>query len=420
MPQFSTTQPSTTQPLTIALISPDYPPDPQGTGIGTYTKLLAHYLTERGHTVHVITRGLTFQDETQTSGNLTLHRIGVPRPAVPMELDALKVTRLAFTSIANELTYRRRIARKLEYLIQTETIALIESAESFAESYFYKPEKYLHIPFIVKLHTPFAVGELFDKNLPEPIRQLVRFFERRLILKASHLTVPSYLPKVLFQREMNLGNRPIRVLPNPPPVGLANKPESQEAEPLEVLFVGRVTTFKGVFVLAKAIPKILEIHPETRFIFVGADASNPKGGGSTIEALKASLPAKALANVTFTGHVKLGEVSTYYQRAAVCVFPSLFENFPYTCLEAMSYGKAMVGSSHGGMSDLLDDGQCGLLYTPPDENELARHITTLLSNKNLRDELGQKARQRALDYFGSERVMNLTEAFYNKALEDCR
>ena len=45
-----------TQSLTIALVSPDYPPDPKGTGIGTYTKLLAHYLTERGHKVHVITK----------------------------------------------------------------------------------------------------------------------------------------------------------------------------------------------------------------------------------------------------------------------------------------------------------------------------------------------------------------------------
>ena len=77
------------------------------------------------------------------------------------------------------------------------------------------------------------MGELFDKNLPEPIRQFVRFFERRLILKASHLTVPSYLPKVLFQREMNLGNRPIRILPNPPPLGLTDKPNSQEITPLE-------------------------------------------------------------------------------------------------------------------------------------------------------------------------------------------
>ena len=409
----------TKNPLTIALVSPDYPPDPKGTGIGTYTKLLANYLIERSHKVHVITRGLSIQDETHTTGNLTLHRIGVPRPDVPMEINALKVTQLAFTSIVNEINYRRRIAKKLEHLIQSETIQLIESAESFAESYFYKPQKYPKIPFIVKLHTPFAVGELFDKNLPEPIRQWVRHFERSLILKASHLTVPSYLPKVLFRKEMNLGNRPIRILPNPPPPGLADKPTSQETAPLEVLFVGRVTAFKGVFVLAKAIPKILERFPETCFVFVGADASNPKGGGSTIEALKASLPESAKAKVSFTGHVKLEEVNHYYQRAAVCVFPSLFENFPYTCLEAMSYGKAIVGSKNGGMSDLLDDGTCGLLYTPPDEHELAQKITQLLEDKILREDFGQKARKRALEHFSAERVLNFTEAFYRQALEDC-
>jgi glycogen synthase len=407
------------KPLTIALVSPDFPPDPKGTGIGTYTKFLTHYLTERDHKVHVITRGLTNQDETHSSGNFTLHRIGVPRPDIPMELNALKVTGLALQSIANELSYRRQIAARLEYLIKTENIQVIESAEAFAESYFYNPNKYPHIPFVVKLHTPFAVGELFDRNLPEPIRQLVRFFERRLILKASHLTVPSYLPKVLFRREMNLGNRAIRIIPNPPPVGLTDKPESHEIEPLEVLFVGRVTAFKGVFVLVKAIPRILEAHPTTRFIFVGADASNPKGGGSTIDVLKASLPERYREQATFTGHVKLEEVSHYYQRAAVCVFPSLFENFPYTCLEAMAYGKAIVGSSNGGMSDLLDNGRCGLLCTPPDEHELASKIIQLLQDKNLRDELGAKARARGLEHFSSERVMNLTEGFYRQALEDC-
>jgi glycosyltransferase involved in cell wall biosynthesis len=405
--------------LSIALVSPDYPPDSKGTGIGTYTKLLAHYLTERGHHVHVITRGFTKQDETRTEGNFTLHRVGVPRPDVPMELTTRKVTQLALQSIANELAYRERIAKKLEHLIATQNIQLIESPESFAESYFYKPEKYPHIPFIVKLHTPFAVGELFDKNLPEPIRQVVRFFERRLILKASHLTIPSLPPKKLIQQEMNLENRPIRVIPNPPPLGLTTKPESQEAEPLEVLFAGRVTAFKGVFVLAKAIPKVLRSHPDTRFIFVGWDVSSNKGG-STIEALKASLPKKSLENVTFTGHVKLEQVSTYYQRAAVCVFPSLYEIFGYTCLEAMAYGKAIIGSHNGGMRDLLDDGRCGLLYTPPNEDNLAQHINKLLENKNLRADLGAKAKARVLEHFNSERIMNLTEAFYKQALEECK
>ena len=353
-------------------------------------------------------------------GNLSIHRIGVPKPDIPLEINALKVIKIALTSLGNEIRYRLRVASKLEKLISSENIHLIESADSFAESYFYKPERYPHIPFIVKLHTPFAVAEIFEKNLPEPIRQAVRFFERRLLIKASHLTVPSYVSRSFFRKEMNLGNRPIRVLPNPPPLRKSDEFANQETYPLEVLFVGRVTASKGVFVLIKAIPKILEQCPETRFIFVGGDYSNPKGGGSTIEALQSGLTAEVREKVVFTGHIKLEDVSHYYQRTAVCVFPSLFENFPYTCLEAMSYGKAIVGSGNGGMADLLDNECCGLLYTPPDENELAQKIIRLLENKNLRHQLGTKARVRVLEQFSSERVMNLTEGFYKQALKDCK
>jgi glycogen synthase len=414
-------EPALAHPLRIALLSPDYPPDPRGTGIGTYSKLLAHYLTERGHTVHIVTRGVA-QDSTEAitgqaagqlsakgQGRLILHRLGIARPAIPLELKPHKLVALIASSLHTELAYRRRIAAKL-----------IESAEAFAESFFYQPKRHPRIPFIVKLHTPLAVGELFDKNLPEPLRRLVRHFERQLILKASHLSVPSAVSKELFCREMNL-DRPIEVLANPPPLTLqqTTQPEKTPSACPEVLFVGRVTAFKGVFVLAKAIPLVLQAVPEARFVFVGADASNPSGGGSTIDALKASLSEGSLSRVDFTGHLRLEDVSAYYQRAAVCVFPSLFENFPYTCLEAMTYAKAIVGSANGGMTELLDGGRCGLLYHPPDEQELAKQIIRLLTDQPLRERLGTAARWRVATVFSAERVMDQTEAFYRRALQDC-
>ena len=407
-------------PLKIALVSPDYPPYPFGTGIGTYTKLLAQQLIERGHTVHVVTRGVTTQDESQVSDRFGLHRIGIPRPSVPMELDTLKVVRLAVLSMVDEFRYRQRVAQKLEWLIASEGIQLIEAADSLAEAVLYRPERHPHIPFIVKLHTPLAVGEIFDRNISEPIRQCVRLFERGFLLKASHLTVPSAVPQGFFRQAMGLGNRAIHALPNPSPLGLAGPPSGVEARPDEVLFVGRVTAFKGVFVLVKAIPEILAARPETRFVFVGADATNPHGGGSTIAALQAALPESARDAVRFVGRVPLEEVSGFYARASVCVFPSLFEVFGYTCLEAMALGKAVVGSSNGGMADLLDGGRCGLLYTPPDEHELAAHVLRLLADPSLRAELGERARIRALEDFGNQRVMALTEAFYRRALEECR
>jgi glycosyltransferase involved in cell wall biosynthesis len=407
------------RPLRLALVSPDYPPDPKGTGIGTYTKLLAEYLSERGHTVHVLTRGE--EDSSEQQNGVSLHRIGVARPDIPYRLELFTVARLALTSFASEFHYRRKIAAKLEQLIVSEHLDLVESAESFAETLLFPARRYPNLPFIVKLHTPLAVGELFDKNLPEPARRLVRAFERRLILKASHLSVPSRAGRALFRREMSLGNRPIHLLYNPPPRYLdtpyLNTPteDMPPAQPPEVLFVGRLTLFKGTQLLIQAVPKVLA-QVEAKFIFVGADASNAQGYGSSAAMLRDKLPASCQQAVEFRGHVRLERLGAIYRRASVFVLPSLFDNFPYTCLEAMHCGKAIVSSSSGGMRELLTG--CGLFFNPPDVETLSQHIVTLLRDPALREKLGQAARQRLEEHFAKEVIMEETEAFYRRALSE--
>lgn len=406
------------RPLRLALTSPDYPPDPKGTGIGTYTKLLAEYLSERGHTVHVLTRGEE-KDIFERQNGVILHRIGVKRPDIPYRLDPLTVTRLAASSFNGEFRYRRKIATRLEQLIASEPLDLIESAEAFAETLFFPAWRYPQLPFIVKLHTPLAVGELFDKNIPEPARRLVRALERRLILKASHLSVPSRAGGELFRRKMGLGNRPVHVLANPPPrqlgVPAEGAPESARISPPEVLFVGRLTVFKGIGLLIQAVPKVLA-QVEAKFIFVGADATNAQGYGSSITMLRARLPASCQSAVEFRGHVRLEALGEVYRRASVFVLPSLFDNFPYTCLEAMSYGKAIVASDNGGMREMLAG--CGLLFTPPDVGMLSRHIVTLLRDPALRQRLGQATRRRLEEHFAKDVVMDQTEAFYRRALSE--
>ena len=348
-----------------------------------------------------------------------LHRLG-ERPDIPLELGALEVARLAFSSAWSELAYRRRIARKLDSLVSTEGVQLVESSDAFADSYFYRPTRHPHIPFIIRLHTPFAVGELFDRNIPEPVRWGVRAVERRLILRASHVTIPSEGGKHLFRREMRLGNLALRTLSNPPPL-ITPEPKASSAEAAsEVLFVGRVTRFKGVEVLTEAIPKVLNRHPETHFTFVGADAPQTGEFTSTMAMLRAQLPEFARDKVIFAGHVQREELDAYYARATVCVFPSLFEVFGYTCLEAMLHSKAIVGSANGGMADLLDDGRCGLLYEPPNADDLSNKILKLLGNAELRRNLGNEARRRATTHFSAQQVMTETLTFYRQAIQDCR
>jgi len=185
-----------------------------------------------------------------------------------------------------------------------------------------------------------------------------------------------------------------------------------------VLFVGRVVRWKGVDLLVRAVPKVLERHPEARFVFVGADNVGMEGSPTAEAYLRHLLPSRASRRLHFTGYLPHAEVAAYYKRATVCVFPSLFEAFGYTCLEAMTYSKAIVGSRHGGMCELLDEGRAGKLFTPPDVQGLADHLSTLLADPGLRTHLGEQARRRAQHFYGAETVLNDIEAFYRQALSD--
>jgi glycogen(starch) synthase len=187
-----------------------------------------------------------------------------------------------------------------------------------------------------------------------------------------------------------------------------------------VLFVGRVNHWKGTHLLMKAIPLVLERKPTARFVLVGADAFSYRGHASMREYLLGLLPQNCRDSVLFKGRLPHHEVGAQFQRASVCVFPSLFEVFGYTCLEAMTYGRAIVGSSNGGMSELLDDGRAGLLFTPPDYRELADKILSLLGDPDLRRTLGARARERVLAKYDMGIVLERFVEYYRQAIADLR
>lgn len=405
------------RPLTIALASIEYPPDRFSAGIGTYTKALAQLLHSRGHAVHVVTRGTERQHVSDEEG-VTVHRLLPGRPELPGALGPGPIARLLARSLPAELEYRRNVVRTLSRLVRTEGVDLVESADHMAETVGYEPARFPRVPFVVRLHTPLAVTEKFAPNIPEPARVGIRFLERRLLRKATHLTSPSASGTSFILDEMGL-DRPVTCYPNPPSYSLQEDAPKTEDEAATVLFVGRLNFHKGVDLLARAIPGIVEAYPAARFVFAGADNISARGFSSVSEYLLSLLPPEMHQAVRFNGHMAHHDLRDLYARATVCVFPSRFEAFGYTCLEAMGFGKAIVGSSNGGMAEMLDGGG-GLLFTPPDVDELRGQILRLLGEPRLRRELGRKARRRATDVYGQEAVIDEVEAFYRRAIEEQR
>ena len=400
--------------LRLAFASIEYPPDPLSSGIGTYTKTVATSLARRGHKVFVVTRGYENTDTVADESGVTVYRLTPTRPQLPEHLGALELSRLAVTSLQSEWRYRRKVARTLHSLVRDEHLDLIEAAEHVAEPMFYRPERHPHVPFVVRLHTPLAFSETVDKNIPELLRRGVGYIERRFLQKATHLSAPSQSAAEAFLELFKLA-RPVAVFPNPTSYQPKNKVEIRPDE-ASILFAGRITRWKGVHLLMRAVPLVLAHVPDAQFILTGSAHVPTQGFPSTQAYLLSLVPEAHRHHVTFLGHVPHSELAQHYERATLCVFPSLFEAFGYTCLEAMSLGKAVVGSRNGGMTDLLDNGRAGRLFTPPDVGELARHIVSLLQNPSLREELGSRALERVQTHYAPDVIMEQTEALYRRAI----
>jgi glycosyltransferase involved in cell wall biosynthesis len=163
-----------------------------------------------------------------------------------------------------------------------------------------------------------------------------------------------------------------------------------------VLHVGRLERVKGVAVLAQAIPKIIANAPNVRFIFAGEDLRTARGTSQRAE-LEADFAAKGVqSHIEFAGAVEQATLVNLYQRADICVMPSiLYESFSYTCAQAMAAGKPVVATRIGGIPETVDDGVSGIIVSPGNVDELAQAIIRLACDPDLRARMGSAGRDKA-------------------------
>ena len=183
-----------------------------------------------------------------------------------------------------------------------------------------------------------------------------------------------------------------------------------------MLFVGRLEDRKGVHVLAHAIPSIVGAVSNIQFTLLGRDCKGVNGVSSMKEYIIGVLSKEGgLENVRFADPVPYDMLAEYYQLADIMVVPSLYDNSPYTCLEAMSCGVPVIGTSAGGMPEYIDDGVCGIIVSPGIHEELSGAVIRLAENSELRKTYGIAARCKALTVFRREVVAENITGLYLQA-----
>ncbi len=98
-------------------------------------------------------------------------------------------------------------------------------------------------------------------------------------------------------------------------------------------------------------------------------------------------------NTTFMGYMSGQELAQAYASADVFAFPSDTETLGFVAMEAMASGVPAVGARAGGIPDVINHGNNGLMFTPGDLGDLTNQLKTLLFNPELRKQMGQQARR---------------------------
>ena len=174
--------------------------------------------------------------------------------------------------------------------------------------------------------------------------------------------------------------------------------------------IGRLIPIqKGQEYLIKALPQVLQKHPNTRLLLVG-DGSNRQ----SLEQLSMSLGLEK--NITFTGWQH--NIHDILNASDISVVPSLWDPLPRIVLESMMVGKPVVGSSVDGIKEVVVHEETGLLAPPQNSGELAKAIIRLLDNPGLLKELGKKGRNRVLEQFTAERHAKETLELYQTCIEE--
>ena len=217
-----------------------------------------------------------------------------------------------------------------------------------------------------------------------------------------------------------------------------------------LLFIGRISPEKGVHVLVAAFNRIASAYPDVHLDLVGDAGLLPYSfhlGGSSdaldatllrfygsswaeklrrqvlgnresyLADLRAAIGAEAAGRVHFVGPKPHAALAAYLDRASLFVFPSVWnEPFGMPVAEAMAAGLTVVSTESGGIPEIVQSGESGVLVPRGDPDALADAIAGLLDDPERSHRLGVAGRTRAETLFAWDVLTARLEGFYRTAV----
>ncbi len=387
-------------------------------GVETQTRLVVHELLRRGHDVQVVATTLqeprlparlrVLSDSLLLPDGQSYNDEGVPvHVLTPGRSDRLRLLPIAVRAVPL-LARRYHVLRRWGYPFFRKVfapklrpfVAWAEVVHSVAGNYLgwtaQEVAQQLGRPFVV---TPYVHPGQYGDG-PDDARHwqtadaVLALLETDRKVLVEHLGVspdkvylygvvpllPESADGTAFRTRHGLGNAPV------------------------VLFVGRMSAYKGAPALVQAAPLVWKKRPEVHFVFMGPASEEEKHIFAGVD-----------ARVHYLGRVSDQEKADAYAACDVFCMPSRHEILPAVYLEAWSYGKPVIGGPAPGLRELIEGHKAGIVVSQAPE-AIADGLLRLLQAPEEARALGENGRRLVQQRYTREALVDTLERVYSKLL----
>jgi len=405
--------------MRVLLLSPEYTPELSG-GVGTCVQELADALCQSGLVVTVVActyrRAGIFEEASKT-----IHLIE------PIHQDTRDGGQQSI--VAGIAAFNRSLTSYTRALIAQCRPDVIHCQNWVTFSAAFELSREFDIPLVTTVHyvaEPIERwwGQTPDPEIVEQEKAMFRDATNLVSVSASmrDLIRETYHPRATQLPVVHNGINARRFLSPMRPAERA-KLRLTLAAPDEklVLFSGRLNPQKGISALMDAATIVLRENPKARLIIAG-EADSKEGSMCLREKLERNPACKS--GIRLLGKLPRKQLALLYQVADLAVIPSVYEPFGYAAIEAMSAGVPVVAAATGGLAEIVQHEQTGLLVPlcvneglrSVDSAKLASALLALLSDDSSARQFGNAGRERALQDFSFSKWADSMRQVYCQAI----
>jgi len=393
--------------LRIAFATPEFVTENHfDGGLANYINRVAKKLVDLGHDVHVVT--LSSKDEAEFDHDgVMVHRVMLN----PVWHVFNRLTRYSLTTTLHWLNFGAQAYRKLKQLHRREPFDIIQYPNYSCCGLFSIP--LLRATHVVRASsqpgwTDVARGESsFDLSMIEYLEALQYRLTRNV--HAPSRALQEILATTTSARDARLIPSPFYVEDREWDTAVYDRFLKHKKY---VLYFGRFQLHKGFHTLAQALPRFLNECGDAHVALIGRDMETNLAS-SMVGFVRAHCngSAERLVILENLPHPQLYPIIT---GAHFVVLPSLIDNLPNACLEAMGLGKVVIGTTGGAFEEVIDDGVSGFLVPPDNPVALAEKMIAAWTDQSLPN-MSAAAKHQALE-FAPEKTIPPLLSYYSEVL----